>query len=51
MENFFFYLCEEIPRDIDFSVLFNLLLESIDFIKLELEKIKNGDDVDGVASI
>lgn len=50
IEDLFFFLREEKPANLDYSTLTDLVFESIDFIKLETEKIKNGDNVDGVAT-
>lgn len=45
-EDLFFFLREKQPAHVDCSSLSDLVLEVIDFIKLELEKIKNGDQPD-----
>lgn len=47
IEDMFYYLREETPRNINCSELSDLILECIDFIKIEIEKIKNGDSADG----
>lgn len=49
IEDLFFYLREEKPQDIDYSALTDLVLDSLDFIKVELHKIQNADEVDGDA--
>lgn len=46
-EDMFYFIREENPQDIDVSALSDLVFEGIDFMKLELEKIKNGDSADG----
>jgi two-component system chemotaxis sensor kinase CheA len=51
VEDIFFFIREEKPTQISYAPLADLMLESVDFIKVELEKIKNSDDVDGDASI
>ncbi|MCX7921993.1 MAG: chemotaxis protein CheA [Clostridia bacterium] len=51
IEDLFFFLREQKPQDIDCSALSDLVFEGIDFIKVELEKIKAGDPSDGEASI
>jgi len=51
VEDVFFYLREQKPENVDCSTLSDLIFESIDFMKVELEKIKNSDKVDGDASI
>lgn len=50
IEDIFFYIREENPANIDFTYLSDLILDGIDFIKNELEKLNNGDPVDGDAS-
>lgn len=47
IEDIFYYMREDKPKHLDYSSLSDLVLNSIDFIKIELEKIKNGDRVDG----
>lgn len=47
MEDIFYFFREQKTENVDYSALADLLFESIDFIKVELEKIKNGDEVDG----
>ena len=49
IEDLFFFLREQQPLNIDSSSLSDLIFEGIDFIKVELEKIKNGDKADGTA--
>ena len=46
-EDMFYFIREENPQDIDVSALSDLVFEGIDFMKQELEKIKNGDTADG----
>jgi two-component system chemotaxis sensor kinase CheA len=48
VEDLFYLIRENKPKDVDFSSLSDLILESVDFIKVELEKIKNGDSADGI---
>ena len=50
MEDLFFVLREDKPRNVDYSVLSDLVLEGLDFIKVEIIKIRNGDEADGDAS-
>lgn len=50
MEDLFFFLREQKPQNIDYSSLSDLVLEGVDFIKVELQKIKNGDTADGDAN-
>lgn len=47
MEDLFFYIREEKPGNVDYEALSDLILECLDFIKVEVEKIKNGDSCDG----
>lgn len=49
IEDIFFYIREENPSNINYSYLSDLILDGIDFIKIELEKMKSGDEVDGNA--
>lgn len=44
MEDIFYFLREENPENIEWSKLFDLVLEVVDYIKDEINKIKNGDD-------
>lgn len=44
MEDIFCFLREENPENIEWSKLFDLVLEVVDYIKDEINKIKNGDD-------
>jgi two-component system chemotaxis sensor kinase CheA len=46
-EDLFYFIREDKPENIDVSTLCDLVLEAVDFMKLELEKIKNGDAADG----
>ncbi len=47
VEDVFYFLREEKPQGIDCGELSELVLESVDFIKVEVEKIKDGQAVDG----
>lgn len=47
IEDLFYFLREEKPKDINTSMLSDLSLECVDFIKVEIEKLKNNDPVDG----
>jgi len=51
MEDLFFVLREEKPQKVDYSELSDLVLEGLDFIKVEIAKIRNGDEADGDASV
>lgn len=50
MEDMFFFLREERPPQMDCSALSDMVLEGVDFIKNEVEKIKNGALADGDAA-
>lgn len=50
IEDLFYFLREEKPQNVDCSTLSDLILEGVDFIKVEIEKIKNGDTADGAVS-
>lgn len=50
IEDLFYFIREEKPQKVDCSTLSDLILEGVDFIKLEVEKIKNRDCSDGDAS-
>lgn len=47
IEDLFFFIREEKPQNIDFSMLSDLIFEGIDFIKSEIERIKNNEDING----
>ncbi len=49
IEDVFFYLREYNPKDVNCARLSDLILESIDFIKLELQKISSHREADGTA--
>lgn len=51
IEDLFFCIREQKPKNLDTSSLNDLILEGVDFIKAELDKIKNGVEADGDASI
>lgn len=47
MEDLFYCIRDEKPKELDCALLTDLLFEGVDFIKLEMEKVKNADNVDG----
>ena len=47
IEDVFYFIREEEPSDIDCYTLSDLVFDTVDFIKLEVEKIKNNDKADG----
>lgn len=51
LEDLFSFLRKEKIQLEDYSPLSDLMLEGVDFIKVELQKIKNGDPIDGDASL
>lgn len=51
IEDLFYFLREEKPKKIDFTSLCDPLLEGIDFIKIEIEKIKNSNNADGNSTL
>jgi len=50
LEDLFFVLREDKPQNVDYSELSDLVFEGLDFIKVEIAKIRNGDEADGDAS-
>lgn len=50
IEDIFFFLREEKPKQYKCGTLSDLILESVDFIKVEIMKIKNNDKLDGNAA-
>lgn len=51
MEDLFYFLREENPKDVDCSTLSDLILDGVDFVKVELQKIKDGNKADGDCSL
>lgn len=47
LEDLFYCIREEKPDEMDYMLLSDLVLEGVDFIKLELEKVQNSEKVDG----
>jgi Chemotaxis protein histidine kinase and related kinases len=50
MEDLFFVLREDNPQTVNYFDLSDLVLEGLDFIKVEIAKIRNGDEANGDAS-
>ncbi|NLM52487.1 MAG: chemotaxis protein CheA [Firmicutes bacterium] len=50
MEDLFYFLREAKPHNVDYSALSDLILDGIDFIKSELEKLQTGGKADGDAA-
>ena len=49
IEDIFYYIREKNPPNIDCSGLADIILSAADFIKIEISKIEDGNDADGVA--
>jgi len=49
IEDLFYFIRENNPREVDCSALSDIVLEGVDFLKVELEKVKAKDPVDGDA--
>ena len=47
IEDLFYFIREEKPENMDCALLSDLVFEGVDFIKLEMEKVKNSDNLDG----
>lgn len=47
IEDLFYVIRENKPESVDYAILSDLILEGADFIKLELEKVKSSDNLDG----
>lgn len=50
IEDLFSYLRDKKPQHMDFTTLCELILDGLDFVKVEIHKIKNAEAVDGDAS-
>lgn len=50
VEDLFFYIRENHPKNLDISAVCDLVLAASDFIKAEVAKIENGETADGDAS-
>jgi two-component system chemotaxis sensor kinase CheA len=50
MEDIFYYLREESPKDVDYSEITDNVFSCMDFIKDELDKIRVGEPADGDGS-
>lgn len=50
MEDLFYHIREKNPQIIDYTQLTDIVLECIDFIKVEIAKLENGYDCDGDSS-
>ena len=50
IEDLFYFIREGKPQIVDYSILSDLVLVCVDFVKVEIEKIKNGDNLDGDAA-
>lgn len=50
VEDLFDYLRQQKPKVIDYSKITDIILESMDFVKVEVEKIQRGEKADGDSS-
>lgn len=50
IEDLFYFIREENSENIDFNIVSDIVLDGVDFIKAELEKVKNGDISEGSAN-
>lgn len=50
VEDLFYFLREKNPQVVNCSELSDLVFEAVDFIKIEIEKIRNGDSADADSS-
>ena len=50
IEDLFYFLREQNPQIVNCSDLSDLVFEAVDFIKIEIEKIRNGDTTDADSS-
>lgn len=50
LEDIFYYIREEKPQTTEYTKLTDIVLEALDFIKNEITKIENGQDLDGDSS-
>jgi len=50
IEDLFYFIREKSPKQLDCSSLTDIVLEGVDFLKVELEKIKSRDPADGDAT-
>ncbi|MDF2821220.1 MAG: cheA2 [Clostridiales bacterium] len=50
IEDLFYYLRDIKPNNIDTSTISDLVLDGVDFIKVEVKKLENGNTVDGASS-
>ena len=51
IEDLFYYLREESPKDVDYAALSDLVLEGADFVKMELAKLQDGEEANGDPAI
>lgn len=51
IEDLFYFLREQKPQNLDCSLISDLVFEGADFIRVELQKIKDGNKADGDASL
>ncbi|TCP94748.1 Hpt domain-containing protein, partial [Serpentinicella alkaliphila] len=51
IEDLFYYIREKKPCNMEFEMLSDLIFRFIDFVTVEVEKVKNGDPVNGESSL
>lgn len=51
IEDLFYFIREQNSLQLECSVLSDLVFEGVDFIKVELQKVKNGDEAEGDTSM
>lgn len=51
IEDLFYYIREDKPKNMDCVTLSDLVLDGVDFIKIELEKVKSSSTLDGNPSL
>lgn len=47
LEDIFYFIREKKPAQLNYSILSDIVLSGVDFIKVEVNKIKNADEADG----
>ncbi len=50
IEDLFYYIRENKPKDVDYNVICDIILSAIDFIRNELSKLESGNKPDGDAT-
>lgn len=50
MEDLFYFIREKTPKDVNYSELSDLVLQNVDFIKAQVDKVKSGNTISDDAS-